>query len=266
MNWLNKIFSAQGIECFGALSIADVAVIRAPLLEKEDFSARSVLLFLVPYYAGEAVNLSRYAAAKDYHLFMKALFLRIIDGIREKYPAVRAKGFADHSPIDERTAAMRAGLGVLGDNGLLIHEKYGSYVFIGEIFTDLLPEELFAKPARQMRTCEHCGLCKSLCPTGILRGESELCLSAITQKKGDLSDMEIGLIRKYNTAWGCDECQRSCPHNRSPLPSPIPFFHEDRIPWLTKEILGAMGKNAFSERAFAWRGRKTVERNLDILE
>ena len=48
--------------------------------------------------------------------------------------------------------------------------------------------------------------------------------------------------------------------------SPVPFFREDRIPELTSDLLASMDKAAFSERAFAWRGRKTVERNLSILE
>ncbi len=266
MNWLDQIFAAQGIEANGALSFCDVDLIRASLLEKEEFEPRSVLLFLIPYYAGETKNLSLYAAAKDYHLYMRALAERLICGIREKYPEASAKGFADHSPIDERTAAARAGLGILGENGLLIHEKYGSFVFIGEIITDLAPEKLFARPMQREQGCEKCGICRSLCPTGILRGESDACLSAITQRKGELSEWEIGLMRKYNTVWGCDECQRACPHNLSPVPSPIPFFHEARIPHLSRELLDEMGKDAFAERAFAWRGRKTIERNLDLIK
>ena len=266
MNWLDRIFFAQGIEAYGALSIADVDMIRASLLERADFSPRSVLLFLVPYYAGETENLSRYASARDYHMYLGTLSRRIIAGILEKHPEARAIAFADHSPIDERTAAARAGLGILGENGLLICEKYGSYVFIGEILTDLAPETLFASPAKKERTCEKCGICRSLCPTGILRAESDVCLSAITQKKGELSEWEIGLMRKYNTVWGCDECQRACPHNLAPTLSPIPFFHEARIPSLSRELLDGMNKESFAERAFAWRGRKTIERNLDLLK
>jgi hypothetical protein len=45
----------------------------------------------------------------------------------------------------------------------------------------------------------------------------------------------------------------------------VEFFHRERIPQLTREILDNMSEDEFSRRAFAWRKRKTVERNLDIL-
>ena len=163
-------------------------------------------------------------------------------------------------------AALVAGLGIVGDNGLIINEKYGSYVFIGDVVTDIPPEELGAIPPREVGHCHHCGACLRACPTGILRGEGADCLSAITQRKGELTDEEITLMRKYNTAWGCDLCQSACPYNRNPLITPIQFFHRERIAYLTRDILDAMDKSAFMRRAFAWRGRKTVERNLDVLK
>ena len=99
----------------------------------------------------------------------------------------------------------------------------------------------------------------------ILTGEGSDCLSAITQRKGELTDDEKSLMRKYNTAWGCDLCQSVCPYNREPKITPIAFFHRERISELTRDILDNMDKASFQRRAFAWRGRKTVERNLDIL-
>ena len=266
MDWLSRLFASLSIDSFGALSIGDAQIINARLLEKENFVPRSVLMFVIPYYAGETVNLSRYAAARDYHIFIKEITDRLIAGIKAEYPEANAKGYGDHSPINERSAALRAGLGILGDNGLLIHEKYGTYIFIGDVITDLSPELLFAKPAGAVHFCEHCGKCKAACPTGILRGEGMDCLSAITQKKGELSESEKTLMRKYNTAWGCDICQTACPHNQKPEITPIAFFRESLIPHLTEEILSSMSKEDFSERAFAWRGRATVARNVEILE
>ena len=73
------------------------------------------------------------------------------------------------------------------------------------------------------------------------------------------------MMRKFNTVWGCDLCQSSCPHNNEPKITPLAFFREDRITRLTRERLNAMSKAEFNDRAFAWRGRKTVERNLDLL-
>jgi epoxyqueuosine reductase QueG len=72
-------------------------------------------------------------------------------------------------------------------------------------------------------------------------------------------------MRKYNTAWGCDECQSSCPYNKNPVLTPIEFFYRERIPELRLDLIEGMTRVEFSRRAFAWRGRKTVERNLAIL-
>jgi ferredoxin len=144
-------------------------------------------------------------------------------------------------------------------------EKYGTYIFIGDMVTDIDPNLLGAIEPMSIRRCEGCGACKRACPTGILRGEGCDCLSAITQRKGELCDEEKALMRKYNTLWGCDECQTSCPHNFNPPVTPIEFFHKDRIPSLTFEILDSMSDEEFNKRAFAWRKRATVERNLEIL-
>ena len=72
-------------------------------------------------------------------------------------------------------------------------------------------------------------------------------------------------MKKYNTVWGCDECQRVCPHNRSPRLTPIEFFYRDRIPELTLDVLNGMTRVEFQRRAFAWRGKKTVERNIRLV-
>ncbi len=266
MHWLDTLCKEIGLDACGALSIRDVDVINERLLARESFVPRSILVFLVPYYATETVNLSRYSAARDYHIILKEITSRLIAGIKARFPHANAKGYGDHSPIAERAAALRAGLGILGDNGLIIHEKYGSYVFIGDVITDLAPEDLCAKPPMEIKYCEHCGRCKKACPTGILRGEGTDCLSAITQKKGSLSDSEVALMKKYNTVWGCDICQSVCPHNKDPHVTPLLFFKKDLIPHLTLEILENMEDAVFSERAFAWRGRKTVERNLSFFE
>ena len=110
--------------------------------------------------------------------------------------------------------------------------------------------------------CAHCGKCKSACPTGILRGEGSSCLSEITQRKGDLSEDELTLMREYNTVWGCDICQNVCPYNKNPKATPIEFFRKDRITRLTKEVLESMSEPEFKTRAFSWRGRGVLERNL----
>ncbi len=265
MESLSKFFSENDIEYYSVLDYAECHEINPHLIEREPFTPRSVIMFVIPYYAGEADNLSRYAAAKDYHLFIRSFTAKLCVLLSELYPGCFCRGYGDHSPIDERHAALLCGLGMLGDNGLIINEKYGSYIFIGDVITDIPAFELGYRGACEIKHCNHCGACSRACPTGILRGDGTDCLSAITQRKGELTDNEVSLMRKFNTVWGCDECQSACPFNMKPVITPIAFFREDRIERLTSEYLSSLSKDEFSLRAFAWRGRKTVERNLKLL-
>lgn len=263
---LRSYFASAGVEYYAVLPYAECKEINANIMEREDFVPRSVIVYLLPYYTGETVNISRYAASLDYHLALRECADGLIRVLCEARPDMHAKGYGDHSPIDEVGAALISGLGIVGDNGLIINETYGSYVFIGDVITDIDPEELGAVSPSEVRTCIHCGACRRACPTRILSAEGTDCLSAITQRKGELTEEEAELMRKHNTVWGCDLCQSSCPYNRSPKITPITFFHRERITELTRDILDAMDKATFMKRAFAWRGRKTVERNLDILK
>lgn len=263
---LNAFFDGEKIEYRGVLAYSNCHEYRADIMARESFTPRSVIIFLLPYYGGETDNLSLYAAARDYHIIIKEVTGRLCALLSEEYPGSHSKGYGDHSPLDERGAALSAGLGILGENGLIINEKYGSYVFIADVITDIPPEILGAASKKEIRRCPGCGACRRACPTGILRGEGETCLSAITQKKGELTDDEVALMKKYNTVWGCDICQTACPYNRRPAITPIEFFLCDRVERLDTETLATMDKEEFSSRAFAWRGRRTVERNLEYLD
>ncbi|MBQ8321768.1 MAG: epoxyqueuosine reductase [Clostridia bacterium] len=263
---LEELFREMKIEYFAVIPYSDLVVTRDDIMKREDFTPRSVIVYLLPYYTGETVNISRYSASLDYHIAIGEVSARLGEYIKEQFPDASFRGYGDHSPIDERHAALAAGLGIAGDSGLLINEKYGTYIFIGDFITDIDPEILSAKAPEEPKRCISCGACREACPTGALRGESPECLSAITQKKGALTEYEKGLMRRYNTAWGCDICQSVCPYNQNPVKTPIEFFYRDRIDTLTADSLSSMSKEEFSKRAFAWRGRKTVERNLEILD
>lgn len=259
---LKEIFEKEKIEYFATLSFSDVKCVNQRLLLRTGFEPKSAIVFLVPYYSGETVNISRYAASLDYHIIIRSITDNVISALSQLYRSGSFCGFGDHSPINENHAALISGLGVAGDNGLLINEKYGSYVFIGDILTDIPPDELGAMKPVQISTCHHCGACLRACPTGILRGEREDCLSAITQRKGELTKREVSLMRDVGTVWGCDICQSVCPYNSSAKRTPIDVFYENRIERLTEELLDSMTDEEFKRRAFAWRGRAVLERNL----
>ena len=261
---VRDIFLRENIEYVAALDLTSDDIRRPDILLRRGLSpenARCALVFLIPYYVidGEG-NVSLYARARDYHAFCDGLFLRVTAALEEEFGGTFI-GFADKSPIEETQAALRAGLCVRGDSYVVINEKYGSFVFIGEVITDRSASSLGLDGApKEIRECLHCGACRRACP---MKNGRE-CLSAVTQKKGELSDDEREYIRENGYVWGCDICQLACPLNKNISQTPIEFFRTDRIPTLSRDVLEGMTDEEFSARAFSWRGRKTVERNIDI--
>ena len=263
---IKSFFAKENIEYYAALDYSAIDEINPRLNERAGLVPKSVILFLIPYYACESVNLSTYAASLDYHLIIKRITGDLCALLSEIYPEYNFVGFGDHSPIDERSAALKAGLGILGKNGLIINEKYGSYVFLADVISDIPSEFIGTSEPIGISFCSGCGACLEACPTGILIGEGKTCLSEITQRKGELTAEEIDLMLKCNTVWGCDVCQSVCPYNKNAKITPIDFFKQERIDFLTSEALESMSDEDFKKRAFAWRGRKTIERNLKYYE
>ncbi len=275
---LNTLLARESLEFAAAIPFSACRVLRADKLRYAGLDAKeakSVLILLVPYYVDDEIDspISRYAMSQDYHLYFDALFQRVCGELRFAFPEHCFCAFADNSPIDERHAACLGGLGVLGDNGLLLNETYGSYVFIGEIISDLAWEDWYEgapeHEVHEIKGCIHCGSCRRACPMegvgGNPFGISE-CLSAVSQKKRLQSEAEENYIRTYRAGWGCDRCQEVCPYNRAPKETPIAFFKEARMPAPTSAQIAALSDGEFSKRAFAWRGRETVLRNLRLLE
>ena len=260
---IENFFKDEKIEFYSAVDFSACRVINEGLLKRLGFTPRSVIVFLIPYYVNDGKNISSYATSYDYHLYAKELSFRLAGALENE--DVNFRLFCDHSPIDERDAAAKAGLGKIGRNRLLLNEKHGSYVFIGEIFFDRDIEWHGKRGNNKIEHCEFCGKCIDACPTGSLDGKPE-CLSSITQKKGEISNEEANLIVKFNTVWGCDACQKACPYNARAQKTPIEFFHKNRIERITEEKLLSLSDEEFAKRAFAWRGRQTLERNLKLFE
>ena len=267
---LATFFAEEKIEYFGVLPFSACRLRRPDIIERKGISSESIesaIMLLVPYYVNDgAGNISLYARSGDYHHYCDLLFERLLPKLEARFGG-RFLGFADKSPIEENIAASMAGLGKLGDNYMLINEKYGSFVFLGEILSTVKAEVLgFDGKIAEPAYCPHCGACKRACPMMI---EDMECLSAVTQKKGVLSDEEADYLKKYGSAWGCDLCQLACPLNQKVLANgvetPIDFFRENRISTLTAEVLEKMSDEEFKARSFSWRGKAPLLRNLELL-
>ena len=265
--FLQNFFTKHHLDCTAAIRLSDCRIERPYLLERVGISDGTAILIAVPYHTAACDdrerNISAYAVPRDYHGYFKMLFDELIPSLEKAFPEHKFAGFADHSPIAEVEASAKAGLGIIGKNHLLITEKYSSYIFLGEVITNaLLPCK-----TEEKRFCEDCGACLAACPMN----EIGTCLSALTQKKGELTNEEEATLRRYGSAWGCDLCQEICPHTKAAkhngtLHSPIPYFSEATIPVLTLEALDNMDDETFATRAYAWRGRPTIRRNLCILK
>lgn len=267
-NTISRLLAARGISLSAPIALKDCNIKRPYLLERAGIADGTAFLFAVPYYTTEcddpARNISAYAVSRDYHRFFATLFDEILPLLRNEFPEYKFAGFTDHSPIAEGETAVRAGLGFFGCNHLFLTTEFSSYVFLGEIVTDALIEA----PAGEIKVCQSCGACRAACPVDLTVAE---CLSALTQKKGALSETEQSAVLAHDCVWGCDRCQEACPVTKQAKKSgsiytAIPFFKDTAIPHLSANMVRAMSDDEFASRAYSWRGREVILRNLDLLE
>lgn len=255
-------------DCFAALPLSECRITKARLIEDAPHLSHAVML-AVPYPHGRG-RIAAFARLPDYHLFFKSFEEAVSALVNERYGKREVRVFSDHSPIDERDAARRAGLGVIGDNDLFISDKYGSFVFLGEIIVQLDREEL-EREGICVRSdgggeCLRCGLCAEACPAGCIGGDKSKCVSALTQKKGDLSDAEKDIIKKGKSAWGCDVCAEVCPMNERPSVQYKDFFLHGQIAPLSFSDIEKMSDEEYKTYPFSWRRREVIERNFKIID
>lgn len=250
---IKSILNSEKIEYFCTFPISEAEIINQRLLPQ---GMKTAIVFLIPYRTAKkpSLQLAHFARVKDYHAYSKELFNRIIPNLNEYYPENHFFGFADHSPVNERKLASKCNLGDIGDNGLLINEKYGSFIFIGEILTDAIFE---TSSYTKKRLCTHCGRCISACPKIMADGR---CISEISQMKRK-TETDFSILKQTNTIWGCDKCQDVCPLNETAELSPIDFFYRDIIS--SPEDILEMDDETFEKYPFAYRGRKTITENIE---
>ena len=159
-----------------------------------------------------AGKISRYAWGDDYHQVLEERLDSLSAFLAEEVPGSTSRRYVDTGPVMDKAWAVRAGIGWLGKHTNVITRDLGSWVFLGEIITDV---ELVAdEPIADY--CGTCTACLEACPTGAIVEpyvvDSNKCISYLTiEHRGDIPD---SLKPKFqNWVYGCDICQDVCPWN-----------------------------------------------------
>ena len=216
--------------------------------------AKSVVVVLDNYYDGDQdpgppPKLARYARGHDYHTVTRARLERLAEVLRAEGATI-AHTYTDSGPVPERALALRAGLGWIGKNSMLISPGTGSFFFIGTIFTDLALE---LDSAVVTDHCGSCTRCLDACPTGALVEPRVLdatrCISYLTiEQKGPIP--EPFAQRLDGWVFGCDICNEVCPWNQrfAEATSVEEFRSLDLLGGAAPDLFEGMEEEEFSRR------------------
>jgi len=211
--------------------------------------------------------ISVYAHGRDYHDLIKPRLKRLGRWLAETHGCA-VKVFVDTAPVMEKPAAMRGGLGWIGKHTNLVSRRFGSWLFLGEVFTTLeLPPD-----APAVDHCGSCDRCLRACPTGALpqpyRIDPTRCLSYLTiEHKGAIPDHLRAAFG--NRVYGCDDCLAVCPWNRFATPTPHEALwpHPESAAPRLADLLGlddAAFRAVFAGSAIKRIGRDRMVRNAAI--
>jgi len=186
--------------------------------------AQSAISVAVNYYSKSKVKRNQsaadegkgevaiYAHGRDYHTVLARMLESLDRALKSKFPGMESRAVVDTQPISERDLAIRAGIAWLGKNTCVISPEYGSWIFLGELITNLALQ--VDEPLESL--CGSCTLCMEACPTGAIDApfvvDANRCISYLTvEKRGEIPKDHHKSIG--TRVFGCDTCQRVCPFN-----------------------------------------------------
>lgn len=204
---------------------------------------------------------------QDYHHVLRDRLNKLMEFVQSQIPEVQYSTMVDTGELSDRAVAERAGLGFSGKNTFIITEKFGSFVYLGEVITNIP----FVPDSPVEYSCGDCRACMDACPTGAIVEAGQLnaqkCLAFQTQTKDFLPDV---FREKIGTrVYGCDTCQAVCPWNRG-----IDFHNHEEFepePEIAKPLLKPMLRMSnrefratFGHLSGFWRGKNPLQRNAMI--
>lgn len=211
-NWLNQGYAA------------DMAWMNNP--KRQDIrqlmpEVQSVICVALNYYTPqqypegkEFAKISRYARGRDYHRVLHKKLKIFCDWLQQQEAGIQARYYADTGPIQDKVWAQQAGIGWIAKNSNVITREYGSWVFLGEILTNLtlIPD------SPHPQHCGTCTRCLEACPTGAIAQpfvvDANRCIAYHTiENRAEILPENIS---KQLNGWvaGCDICQEVCPWNQ----------------------------------------------------
>ena len=160
----------------------------------------------------DRANISVYARHRDYHDIVKGKLKLLASKLVAKAGG-DVKVFVDTAPVMEKPLAARAGIGWQGKHANLVSRAFGSWLFLGSIFTTLdLPVD---EP--EIDHCGSCDACIRACPTGAIvapyRLDARRCISYLTIEHKGVVPHEFRAAMG-NRIYGCDDCLAVCPWNK----------------------------------------------------
>ncbi len=161
----------------------------------------------------DAGAISVYARHRDYHDVVKGKLKDLAGFVARQAAGTNVKVFVDTAPVMEKPLAEAAGLGWAGKHTNLVSRDFGSWLFLGSIFTTLALDP--DPPGAD--ACGSCRACLDACPTEAFLGPHRLdarrCISYLTiEHAGPIAPEFRPLMG--NRIYGCDDCLAACPWNK----------------------------------------------------